>query len=170
MPISYRLLNASDSSDYRQLRLQCLKEYPDSFGSVYEVEKEKPKLAYEGFLEEAKEGTFIVGAYDVDDCVGICAFFRNDRKRTQHRGALQQIYVKPNYQGQGIAKTMIKKAMDIGFNELEVEQIALGVMSDNVAANKIYEDLGFVEYGMMDNYFKIGNRYLHQRLMVKNKH
>ena len=55
------------------------------------------------------------------------------------------------------------------FEDETMQQITLGVVSDNHAAIKVYERLGFKEYGLHKNYFKDGDIYRNERLMMLEK-
>jgi RimJ/RimL family protein N-acetyltransferase len=50
-----------------------------------------------------------------------------------------------NYWGKGIAGEAIKLLIDYSFNELDLEEINLGVIGENKAAIRAYEKLGFKE-------------------------
>ncbi|MBK7872824.1 MAG: GNAT family N-acetyltransferase [Saprospiraceae bacterium] len=164
--IMIRPLNEYDKKVYRMTRLECLQAYPERFGSEYEEEVLKPELYFEKCLSDKDSPNFIFGAFDGENCVGLCGFVRENSARTKHRGEIVQMYVHPDYQGRGIGKQLLQNVIHKAFENEAIEQIVLGVFSSNVSANKVYEQLGFVEYGFQPNYFKIGKDYLHQRLMI----
>ena len=165
--ISYRLLNEKDTKKYRQLRLQCLKEYPYHFGSTYERESKLEKLFFEECLENGNPNTFIIGVFNEQVCIGIGAFIRQSSEKSKHRGAIIQMYVTPSYQGKGIGKEIVRRILDKAFNEIGVELITLGVIASNIAGVKAYKQMGFEEYGRMKNYFKLENGYLDLIEMIK---
>jgi len=49
-----------------------------------------------------------------------------------------------DYWGKGIGTEATKLMVDYGFNELGLKEIELGVISENKAAIKVYENVGFV--------------------------
>lgn len=163
----YRLLRAHDAPGYRRLRLACLQEFPDSFGSRYQEERNKPQLYFEQRLASNDPDNFIMGAYDGRQCVGIGGFIREARPRPRHRGELVQMYVRPAHQGQGIARELIQRITNHAFLVVGVEQITLGVIASNASAKQVYERLGFQEYGLMKGYLKTVDGYLNQRFMIK---
>lgn len=169
MQLIYRELTASDALAYRKIRLQCLKNFPDNFGSTFEEEVEIPELLFEKMLKNKSDSAFMLGAFDAENIIGICGFVRESQKKRRHRGEITQMYVNPTYKGLNVGFNLLRKTVEQAFNNLGIEQIVLGVVSNNPSANKLYEKLGFVEYGFLENYFKVGNNYLHQRFMVLTK-
>ena len=166
MNIQYRKLISNDSKLYRDLRLESLKEYPDSFCSSYADQVVKPKLAFETYIEQGHSDKIIIGAFLEDRSIGICGFYRTDEGRSEHRGEIIQMYVKPDFQGKNIEQTLLQATLDEAFALPDLEHIELGVLTNGQAANRVYERAGFQEYGLQKNFFKKGNAYSHQRLMV----
>lgn len=169
MEIEYRLLGPTDTTIYRKIRLECLKAYPTHFGSSFEEEQSKSQLAYEIYLEKEDPDNFIFGAFDGKTCVGICAFHREPREKTRHRGELIQMYVASGYQKHGLGKELIARLVNRAFTSLGIEQIVLGVINTNLSAIHVYEKMGFREYGLIPKYFKMGKGYLDQKLMIRER-
>lgn len=167
--IQIRQLTASDTAVYRQTRLECLKDFPASFGSSYLEESKREQLFFEGVLAEKLAFPFIYGAFVDAKCIGLCGFVSESKRRTRHRGDIIQVYVSQDYQGLGISKKLLTEVINAAFALPQIEQITLGVVASNIAANRLYEGLGFMEYGYLNNYFKEENGYLDERLMVLTK-
>ena len=164
--IEFRKLKPGESHKYRVLRLESLQKFPNSFGSKYEVESQKSKLAFENFIEESNPDCIVIGAIQNDKLVGICGFYRYQDQRARHRGEVIQMYVQQEYQGKNIGYQLLKKTVATGFEFDNLEQIELQVMADIVAANRIYERLGFVECGIQRKFYKNEGKYFDQRLMI----
>ena len=150
MSISYRLLTSQDYSLYRKIRLSCLKNFPDNFGTTYEEESDQEIKNF----ASPESNYFIYGAFDDDELIGICAFFREQRLKTRHRGDIRQVYIDPAYSGLGIARALLKITIEKAFEEKEIEQITLSVVSENQKAVSLYKQFGFVQYGFIEDYFK----------------
>jgi len=165
MPILIRKLRPSESSIYREVRLECLKKVPDYFGSTYEEEILNPKLKFEPFIENESPDHFIFGAFDADRLIGIAGFDRMDRKRAWHRGELVQVYVDSKYRGQGLGEKLIRSVVEYAFTMDGLEQIQLIVIAGNKSAFKLYEKIGFRSYGFQPHYFKVGDTYMDQNFM-----
>lgn len=143
--IEYRKLIPTESKKYRLLRLESLQKYPNNFGSKFEEQKLKSKLAFEKFIEESNQECIVVGALKQDQLIGICGFYRRQDNKSRHIGELVQMYVKTEYQGKSVGYNLLKATINIGFQFEKLKQIELEVMTDATAANKIYEKVGFEE-------------------------
>lgn len=169
MLIEYKKLGQSDKAIYRQTRLECLQKFPDNFGSTYEEESQKNQLYFEQVLENEDFDNFMMGAFAEKKCIGICGFLREDRQKTKHRGEIVQMYVNPDFAGQKIGKTLLEKTIELAFQNPEIEQINLSLVADNAQAHHTYLSVGFVEYGLVKNCFKQGDKYWDLRLMMLHR-
>jgi len=161
-PISFQLLTPNDYLAYRRARLDCLKNFPENFGSTYE---EESKVVVENFGESDCK-YFFYGAFCEGVLIGISAFLREPRLKTRHRGDIRQVYVDPAFTGNGIAGTLIKRTIEKAFEDSSIEQITLSVVSANETAVNLYKRLGFVQYGLIENYFKKDDKYTSQIFMI----
>ena len=127
--MEYRKLKPEESGKYRLIRLESLQKYPHSFGSKYEIESQKTKLAFEKFIEESNPDCLIVGALKIDKLIGICGFYRLQGQYTKHRGEIIQMYVQQEHQGKRIGYNLLKATVAIGFRLKDLEQIELQVMT-----------------------------------------
>ncbi|HRH41149.1 MAG TPA: GNAT family N-acetyltransferase [Pyrinomonadaceae bacterium] len=166
MFISFRQLGKGDALLYRKIRLECLKNFPDNFGSTFEEESFHERLKFEIFLTEENTDNFMFGAFDGETLIGICGFSREPRSKARHRGEIVQMYVNPAFAGQNIGFDLLQKTIEKALVNSEIEQIVLSVVAENKSANKLYEKIGFVQYGFITNYFKQGEKYWNQRFMV----
>lgn len=166
MKIVYRSLNPSESKKYREIRLECLQKAKENFGSTYEESVSNPELFFETAIKNSDEYNRIFGAFDGEELIAICGYRRESGAKTRHKALLVQVYTKPEYRGKNISYELMKYMIDKLFEDDSMEQITLGVVSDNVSAAKVYERLGFKEYGLHKNYFKDGEIYRHERLMM----
>lgn len=165
-PIDYRLLNADDLDRYREIRLDCLKNNPDSFGSTYEEVLRAPASKMSRFMLQPDLGGFLAGAFQDKRLIGICAFTQGDRIKTRHRGDLTQMYVAPSYQGRGSGTGLLRFVLQIAFSNPVIEQVELGVVDSNAGALALYRRNGFVRYGRLKNCFKQAGDYRALVLMV----
>jgi RimJ/RimL family protein N-acetyltransferase len=167
--LEFRKLLPDDSQNYRMLRLESLMKAPESFGSSYEEESLIPRLRMEANIEKESSDQLMFGAYDNKLLVGICGFMRENQRKSRHRGVIVQMFVKEKYQGKGVGERLIRSIVKYAFSVAAVEQLTLGVVTTNEKALRLYEKLGFQEYGVHYKYFKIGDRYFDQKLMILYK-
>ena len=64
-----------------------------------------------------------------------------------------------NSKGKGYGKEIVKSILKIGFKELNLHRIDLGVFDFNTSAIKCYESVGFVHEGIAGESRKMGNKY-----------
>ncbi len=88
MQIYYRkLIPGDETAAYRRLRLECLKNFPDKFGSGYEEEAKASRLKFEGIIENQSAVNFMFGAFASDgNLIGIVGFVRGDRQKQDTAG------------------------------------------------------------------------------------
>lgn len=169
MDVDYRRLHADDLSAYRKIRLESLKEYPDSFGASYEDQKSKKRLGFEEYIEQELPDKFIIGAFDNAKLIGICGFFRKDNAERMNAGEIIQMYVRPKYQSNKVGYWLLQATLEEAFKNSEIDNIELGVITDNLNANSLFDKAGFEEYGFQKNHFNDSGVRLKRRLMVLSR-
>lgn len=167
MKITFSRLQPHHGGIYRSLRLAALKEFPDHFGAIYEEQVQLPKLWMEGNIESSNPDTFVMGAWDGEDLIGICAMHHDTAPRRRHIATVMQMYVRPQYSGNRIGLGMLTIAMEEAWNWTEVEMLYLEVFSCSKAATRIYEQAGFEATGVSPHYLKTEAGYLDVTLMLK---
>ena len=160
-----KLLNIEDAELYRELRLKSLKENPEAFLTTFEIEVAKPIEQVQQNLKP-NNSRFTLGAFNVNELVGIVTFVRENNPKTIHRGNIYAMYVLPKFRGEGIGKGLIKELVKRATQCDGLELIHLTVISNNIAAKRLYESVGFTVYGTERNALKYGDRYWDEELMV----
>ena len=158
--ISFRKLNASDAKDYREIRLESLKLYPENFGGgrfSYEEQVKLPKLMFERAFEEHMEDRFVIGAFDNDKLIGIFGFAPHISGESQpqlsNAGMIIQVYVKAEYRGRKIGLGLMSVTINEAFKMKGIDQIILGVKKGNISAIRVYEQAGLQFYKFEENEF-----------------
>jgi ribosomal protein S18 acetylase RimI-like enzyme len=105
------------------------------------------------------ENSFVVGAFDGKQLVGIAGFYREKGLKTRHKGRVWGVYVTPGERGKGVGRgilqMLLERAALIG-----AEQIGLSVTTTQTAAIALYRSLGFESWGCEPKALKIGDRYM----------
>jgi RimJ/RimL family protein N-acetyltransferase len=158
-----------DSDNYRRVRLESLLSAPESFGSSYEEESKILKLRMQLNIEKESSDYFMFGAFADEELVGICGFVKESQRKIRHKGVIVQMFVKAEFQGQGIGEGLLRSIIRYVFSNPEMEQLTLGVVTDNKKAIRLYEKIGFTEYGLHQKYFKKNGLYYDQKLMILYK-
>ena len=75
------------------------------------------------------------------------------------------MYVRSDARKSGLGKILVAAVLDHARGR--VEMVQLTVVSENEAARRLYEAMGFVEYGFEKRALKHDGRYYDEVLMVK---
>ena len=156
-----RRLEPHDVAAYRELRLEGLKNHPDSFGASWEDEIEKPDSWWTGRLESS---TVFGGWIEESALLGVAGFYVLDLAKQRHKGILWGMYVRPDARGTGLAGSLVQRV--IAQARPLVEEIRLTVMATNTAAHRLYTAAGFEPYGLERRALKVGDDYYDDLLMA----
>jgi RimJ/RimL family protein N-acetyltransferase len=164
--VKTRLLGKDDAADYQRLRLRSLEEHPEAFGAslAEEANTETEQIIHE--LTSGLPDNGVIGIFMKDELVGITSINRHPRPKTNHRAYLGAMYVLPEYRGQGLARFLLRDALDYLKTRPGVEDVVLAVTAGNSAARKIYVDVGFKTWGIDPRYLKIGDMYYDIEWMI----
>jgi ribosomal protein S18 acetylase RimI-like enzyme len=141
-PSNLRRLAPDDAALYRDIRLDGLAESPDAFSSTLEAEEDRPLDAFAERLADS----YVVGAFSGSHLAGVAGFYVQAGPKHAHKGMLWGMYVRPEYRGLGVGQMLVEAIIDHARERVELLQ--LFVVSDNLPARRLYEGLGFVEYGV----------------------
>ena len=168
--VFYRPLVPEDINEYRRVRVNCLLQYPNNFGTTYEEEVTTTTLKLDPAITHPDAYNFVIGVFNENEIlVGFCGFLSEKRQKTKHRGEIVQMYVDTAYSGKGIGKNLLQCIIDKAFSTPLIEQIILSAVSENEKAVALYKQAGFVEYGKLKNYFKSASGYTTQSFFVLEK-
>ena len=101
---------------------------------------------------------YIIVAYENGVCKDIGTTFIKNIDGFSKKGEFGIFIGEKEYLGRGYGKIATKLMLDIAFSELNLHRVYLYVMSDNVAAIKAYESVGFVVEGVLrQDFFRDGS-------------
>jgi len=165
--MNIRLLNPDDAEAYWSLRLFALQESPDAFSSTWEEAVNRPDP-----LEQTRERlhpdnrSFTMGAFQEERLVGVVTIVREQQMKLRHKANLYAMYVLPDMRGKGVAKELIRQAIQHAQTLMEgLEQINLTVNAHNRPARNLYASLGFVSFGCEQKAMKSGDTYSDEEWM-----
>ncbi len=155
-----RRLGPRDAADFRETRLECLRLHPENFGTVWEVEKERPVADFARMLDEHRFwGGWRDGALD-----GIVGFYVMPRVKERHRGVLYAMYVRDAARGTGMAGALVQAVIDHA--RPLVDLIWLKVAAANEPAKRLYDRFGFEPYGLEKASLRLDGRDVDQEYRV----
>jgi ribosomal protein S18 acetylase RimI-like enzyme len=152
----------ADAASYRDIRLEGLRCDPEAFGSTFAAENARPLT----FFSERLDGSAAFGAFHGSELVGIAGLLIHEGQKEAHKGLLVGMYVRPNARQAGVGRRLVETIIE--YARRRVELVQLSVVSENEQARRLYERLGFLEYGLEKNALKQDGRYYDEVLMAKN--
>jgi RimJ/RimL family protein N-acetyltransferase len=159
--LKVRRLETSDVADYRELRLESLKNHPDAFASSWEHEADKPPSWW---AERLETNTVFGGWVNSSRLVGVAGLHVQDAVKLQHKGVLWGMYLRPEARRTGLAAALVQRVVEHA--RTLVEEVCLTVVTSNAAARRLYSAAGFKEYGLERRALKVGNEYYDEVLMA----
>jgi len=156
-----RKLTTDDFEIWKALRLEAVKDYPESFGESYENIVEQD---IKWFEQSLKNGTIFV--YEKDNqIIGLVGTFSMQPGNMTHRATLFGLYVQPEQRQKGIAGELVEHV--ISFVAKTHKQIHLTVTTNNNAAIDLYKKHGFIIYGTEPDALYLDGKYYDEHLMLK---
>jgi len=163
--IIVKKLNKEDLEQYKEIRLELLKNEPINFGSSFEEESTFNEVMWENRLSKDYLGVF--GGFINGKIIGVALAVMNPRKKIKHVATLNSMYVKEKYRNLGLGRELIKVIINHLSNQ-GVEILNLSVVTSNLNAINLYKSLGFEVYGEEKNAIKLNKEYINLFLMTKN--
>jgi ribosomal protein S18 acetylase RimI-like enzyme len=158
-PILIRQLLPADAESFRELRLEGLRLDPEAFGSTYEFENDQPLERYTGWLTNST----VFGARQNSHLIGTASFTQLTGQKDSHKGLLRAMYVRPAARRSGAGRQLVQAIIDHA--RPKVEQLQLSVVSTNQPALRLYQSLGFQQYGLEPRALKHNGLYSDEILM-----
>ncbi len=112
------------------------------------------------------KGDFVVGAFDQGQLIGMTGYYREKREKIRHRGHIWGVYVRQEWRGKGVGRALMSELLRLACAQHGLEQVNLGVGTDQLAAKRLYASLGFEVYGCERQALKLGENYVDKDLMV----
>ena len=157
--IQIRQLIRTEAESFRELRLEGLRLNPEAFGSTYDFEKDQPLERYTGWLTNSA----VFGAFQNSQLIGTASFTQLSGLKDSHKGLLRAMYVRPAARRSGAGRQLVQAIIELA--RQKVEQVQLSVVSTNQPALRLYQSLGFRQYGLEKNALKHNNQYSDEILM-----
>ncbi|MBI1181257.1 MAG: GNAT family N-acetyltransferase [Alphaproteobacteria bacterium] len=155
-----RRLGPDDADTFRHVRLECLRLHPDAFGTVWEVERERPVADFRRILADHQ----FWGGYVEESLAGIVGFYVMPRAKERHRGVLYAMYVRASARGSGLSSLLMQAVIDHA--RPLVDLIWLKVAADNAPARALYDRFGFQVYGLETSSLRHAGRDIDQEYRV----
>src|SRR5947209_16073872 len=138
-----RPLTAADAEAWWELRLEMLRNDPESFADSPEEHASTPmEKARERLGSSDLKSNFVLGLFEEGELAGTAGFFRRIHKKERHKGHIWGVYVRPQSRGRGAGRALMQEVVRCARKIEGLEQITL-VASAHLPARGMYEALGF---------------------------
>lgn len=163
-----RVLETADADTFWKLRLRGLKEDPEAFGASL---ADSVDATHEEICKRlaCTDDSFALGAFNPEPC-GMLGFYRRQGERVRHKGSIWGVYVAPEARGIGLARRLMVEAIERAKKMPGLEEVLLTVSTTQGPAMKLYESLGFKEYGHEVKALKQGDLYIDEKAMMLRLH
>ena len=162
--IEVRRLVEDDAAAYWALRLEAVEREPRSFGVTPEEHRLTTIAETEALI--LKPGSFLLGAFDGENLVGIARLDREAQAKERHKAHVRRVYVTASHRGRGIAKALLAAIVSKVKDDPTLEQLLLCVGTFNQGARAVYVTMGFVSFGIEPRALKAGDEYIDEEHMV----
>lgn len=159
-------LSPDDWKEYRDLRLESLRESPQAFSGSLEKEEKFTEKEWREKLEKANslKSRLLFAKLD-GRVVGFLSAVIGDSPKLEHFVLIDTMYVAESARRKGIARKMLLTLLDEVRNHPEIVKIQLAVTIEQKGAISLYEKLGFKVVGELKKDLKVGDAYYDLYLM-----
>lgn len=156
-PALIRPLSAGDTVPYKALRDEALRTAPDAFTTDYASAVGQPASTYAVRFGPIDSGRFFLGAFDDQGrLVGCIGCEREVRIQQRHCAAVVGMMVAPAAQRRGVGRQLVAACIDAACNVPGLRQLVLTVTASNTHVVRLYEQAGFVAWGLQPHAVVVG--------------
>lgn len=161
--VSYRLLEEEDWQQWKEIRLEALRDYPVSFSADYDVERVKDDAHFKSNISDNR----IFGAFMDGKLISTVGLQSNPLVKMRHRGLVFGVYTAPSARGLGVTKVLIEMVIEEARRK-KMAWVHLVCAFGNDAAFKLYEKVGFRIMTTEPRSMIVGDTYIDQYIMAMN--
>ncbi len=163
MTYEIRVLGAADVDEYRRVRLESLRLYPELFGADHDETAAMDRTQFAERL--ATPGLTRFGGFDGSMLVGLAGLQIRSGAKERHKAHLFSMYVDGAHRRTGLAERLAD-AVIAGAREAGAVVLHLSVTVGNAPAQRLYRRMGFAVYGVERRSLKVNGRFHDEELMA----
>ncbi|UEX89652.1 GNAT family N-acetyltransferase [Staphylococcus ratti] len=161
-----KVLNDRHAKAFYQLTCEAFRLHPSAF--VHEInertdytEQDIAQLLHPDYHHHQ----IFFGAFEDEMLIGFVQlnFFPYTSK--SHKATIQGLFVKPDYRGKTVGRQLMKYLIQYA-KQHNIEQLILGVASNNIAAKVFCGHLGFEFLGLESHARKYENTYIDEHWLI----
>ena len=169
MTFSIRQATADDFEAWWDLRKRCLAEHPDAFGSTLaDALATSIDAARRRFTDTsiAGDNALFIAVGASGNLAGTAGDYRESGGKSEHRMGIWGMYVAPEARGLNVGVRLMNAAIAYAGSVAGVLQVELAVASHNVGARRLYDKMGFRQFGTHPRALLLEGRAIDEDLMV----
>ena len=128
--------------------LHAYEHAADAFTSTPEERAKEPDEWWIRRIAHPDGLTVAFGYYEREKLVGTVALEFSAKPKTKHKALVVGMYVLPASRGNGSARALLQAAIQFCKQRGDIRAVQLEVTEGNSPALRLYESLGFKEYGV----------------------
>ncbi len=164
-----RKLTQNDLEQYKEIRLEGLKNNPLFFGSSFEEEKAMNINLWLNKITENNDHCSF-GLFVSNKLISLITLNFETREKRKHCINITSVITKQNFQNKGYASLLFKETLSYIDNFKKYTNLTLKVGETNINAIKLYKKFGFIETGKDINTIFYNNNYYSLITMQKIMH
>ena len=159
--MTVKRLDPSHVAAYRALMLEAFELHPDAFISSFAERAALPLSSWEARLKpEPHPSDLVLGAFQDGELAGVVGLHVEAREKARHKSTLVGMYVPARFRRHGVGRGLVQAALGEAKGRPGVRLVQLMVTHGNDAARKLYEQCGFVQYGLEPFAVAVGDGYV----------
>lgn len=143
-----RRLTAADAEALWKLRMTALETEPRAFGASPEANHMPTVEAVAENLRAGGNDSFVVGAFDGGQLVGMAGLHREQRPKLRHKAQVWGVFILATHRGKKAGMEMMQSLIASAREVAGLRQLRLSVAATQQAARGLYVALGFRSFGV----------------------
>ena len=158
--IEIRRLTAEDAAALWKLRLSALETEPRAFSASPDANHTPNVEAVAEQLRTGGDDSFVIGAFDNGQLVGMAGLHREQRPKLRHKARVWGVFVRTSHRGKGIGRGVMEALLGCARDVTGLRQIQLSVAATQQAARGLYVALGFRPFGVEPEALQVDGAYI----------
>jgi len=158
--MTVKRLDPSHVAEYRALMLEAFELHPDAFISSFAERAALPLSWWESRLkEESQPSELVLGTFHDERLAGVAGLSFEKREKARHKATLFGMYVSSRFRRHGLGRQIVEAVLAEA-SARGVKVVQLMVTHGNHAAQALYEECGFVQFGLEPFAVAVGDGYV----------